>query len=60
MNWTKLHKNYKGKWVSLKDNQETVIASGKTLKLVIEKSKKLGFEHPFVLRVPKNTNTLVG
>ncbi len=29
--WTKIYKNYQGLWVALKDDEETVIASGKSL-----------------------------
>lgn len=57
---TKIYKKYKGLWVALKDDEKTVIASGKTLKEVMEKSKKKGFEKPVLFRMPAKIMPYIG
>lgn len=39
-------------WVALKDDEVTVITSGKTVKDVIAKSQKKGYIRPILFRVP--------
>ncbi len=46
IDWTQLVRQYKGLWVGLKDDEKTVVASGKTVKEVLEASKREGIEHP--------------
>ena len=40
IDWTKIYKKYKGLWVALKKDEKTVVASGKTVREVMEKAKK--------------------
>lgn len=58
--WTDIYKKYKGKWVALGKDEETVLASGKTLEEVLVKATKKGFSDPIVTRMPKNLATYVG
>ena len=60
IDWTKICEKYKGLWVALKDDQKTVIASGKTVKEVMEKSQKKGIELPIVMRVPSRIIPYIG
>jgi hypothetical protein len=60
IDWTKIYRNYKGLWVGLKADEKTVIASGRTVKEVVTKSRKKGFEHPLLLRIPKKVIPYVG
>ena len=60
IDWTKIYKDHKGKWVALKDDEQTVVASGKSLKEIMEKSKKKGFLHPIVTQVPREVLPIVG
>lgn len=60
INWTKLFKEYNGQWVALKDDEKTVIASGKTAKDALAKSKAIGFAQPILTRVPQELTTYVG
>ena len=60
IDWTKIYKDHKGKWVALKDDEQTVVASGKSLKEIMEKSKKKGFLHPIVTQVPREILPIVG
>jgi len=52
IDWTKIFKKYKGLWIGLKDDEKTVVASGKTVKAVMERAKKNGYEKPILFRVP--------
>jgi len=52
INWTHIYKRYKGLWVALKDDEVSIIASGKTVKDVMEESKKEGFNASLLFRVP--------
>lgn len=60
IDWTKIIKKYKGLWIGLKDDEKTVITSGKTAKEVMEKSKKKGFALPVLLRVPTKVTPYIG
>lgn len=56
------NKNYKGKWVAIKNYEikPEVITSAKTLDKVLEKAKKKGFDLPLVTRIPKKILPMVG
>jgi hypothetical protein len=60
IDWTKICEKYKGLWVGLKDDKKTVVASGKTVKEVMEKSQKKGFKEPILFRVPTRVIPYVG
>ncbi len=60
IDWTTIISKHKGLWVSLKDDEKTVIASGKTIKEVMEKSKRKGFSLPVLFRVPTKIIPYVG
>lgn len=60
IDWTHIYKKYKGLWVGLKDDEVTVIASGKTVRDVMEKSKKKGFSMPILFKVPTKIIPFIG
>ncbi len=60
IDWTHIYKKYKGLWVALKDDEVTVIASGKTIKSVMYDSKKEGFDAPILFRVPARIIPYIG
>ena len=60
IDWTKIYKEYKGLWVALKDDEQTVISSGKTLKETAEKAKTKGFEKPIFMRIPQRVSYFAG
>lgn len=60
IDWSGLDKKYKGLWVALMDDEETVITSGKTLDEVAEKAEKKGFKNPIFWSVPKKLTYFVG
>ena len=47
-------RKYSNKWLALKPNSNSVVASGKELKKVIQAAKEKGVVHPVVTRAPKN------
>lgn len=60
VDWTKIYKKYRGLWVGLKDDEKTVVASGKTVKEVMDKAEKKGYRMPILLRVPTKIIPYVG
>lgn len=57
INWSTIYEKYKGLWVALEDDEETVIASGKTAKEALEKAKETGYPNPILTHMP---NELIG
>lgn len=60
IDWTNIFQKYKGLWVALKDDEKTVITSGKTVKEVMNKSKKRGYMKPILFRVPTRIIPYIG
>lgn len=60
IDWTKIYKKYKGLWVALKDDEKTVVGSGKTVKKAWEEAQKKGYENPILFRVPTKIISYVG
>ena len=60
IDWTPIFKKYKGKWVALKDDEETVVGMGDTVEMALEDAKKKGYEKPILFRVPIEVIPYVG
>lgn len=60
IDWTNIFKKYKGLWVALKDDEKTVLASGKTAKSVWDKARKLGYAKPILTKFPSKLTSYVG
>ena len=60
MNWINLMKKYAGKWVALKDDQKTVIASADSAKQALKMAKEKGVENPFLNFVPEKLTAFAG
>lgn len=58
--WTQLTKQYKGLWVALADDEETVLESGRNAREVYDRAKERGCKTPLLARVPKKEITYVG
>ena len=52
INWEKIREKYKGQWVALEDDEETVIASGRSVQDVLEKARGMGYTEPIVAFMP--------
>jgi len=61
INRTEVLNKYRGQWVAFKQDQETVLTNGKTLKEVDLKVKKLGYPRPiFSFMHPDLDKTWIG
>ena len=60
IDWTKIFQKYKGKWVALKDDEKTVVASGSTAKEAWERAQSKGFKKPILTRMPTKLIPYVG
>ena len=40
IDWTQIYEKYKGLWVALKDDEQTVISSGKTLREAVNRNSQ--------------------
>ena len=60
IDWTKIYKKYKGLWVALKEDEKTVVGSGKTAKEAVEQAREKGYENPIITHMPDKIVTYVG
>ncbi len=60
IDWSEICKKYKGLWVGLKDDEQTVVASGKTAKEVMDKAERIGYPKPILFRVPDRIIPYIG
>lgn len=60
IDWSEIYKKYKGLWVALKNDEKTVVASGKTAKEALNTARDKGFQDPILLRVPTEVLPYVG
>jgi len=60
INRTEQAKKYKGKWVALKADRKTVVASGTTAKSAQRAAEKKGCTKPVITRFPKTPRRFVG
>ncbi len=60
INWTEIYKKHQGLWVALKQDEETVIGSGKTLVEALQSARENGYENPIMTRMPRNLSAFVG
>ena len=58
--WTKIYKQYKGLWVALDEDEETVVGFGKTVKEALKKARQNDFASPILTRMPENLSAYVG
>ena len=49
---TKVYKKYAGMWVALDENRTKAIAAGKTVKEVLQASRKQGVRNPIITKIP--------
>lgn len=56
MNWTNIYRTYKGKWIALKADEKTVIASGLRAPVVYKKAIQNGYKNPILSYVPIQVN----
>jgi len=52
IDFTKICEKYKGLWVALADDEETVLGSGKSVEKALEEAKKGVIKNLFYLKFP--------
>lgn len=57
---TKTLKNYTSGWVSISKDYKRVVASGKTLKTLLEKLEKMGKPDGYLMKAAKDYSGYVG
>lgn len=60
VDWSKIYQQYKGLWVALKEDEETVVGSGQTAREAMEQAKESGYPRPILTRMPEELVTYVG
>jgi len=60
LDFTKIIKKYKGKWVALTEYEKKVVSYGNSAKETIRKAKKEGLENPILFKVPISILPYVG
>ena len=60
MNWTNIYRIYKGKWIALKSDEKTVIASGVRAAVVYKKAIQNGYKNPILSYVPVKLVSRIG
>ena len=60
IDWTKIYQKYKGLWVALEDDEQTVIASGNTAKEAWDGVRAQGHKKPILSHMPDKLVTYVG
>lgn len=58
--WTKIYKKYKGLWVALANDEQTVLGAGKTAKEALLQAHKKGATSPILTRMPEHIVSYVG
>ncbi len=60
IDWTNICRKYRGMWVALLDDQQTVVGSGDSIKKALEQALKKGHNDPIVMRVPTKILPYIG
>jgi len=60
INWSKIYKQYRGLWVALKSDEQTVVGSGKTAKQAWDDAQRQGYKKPILARMPARLVTYAG
>lgn len=60
IDWTKLFKKYKGLWVALTEDEQTVVGSGKNAKSALEDAARHGIVRPILMKMPPKLVSYVG
>jgi hypothetical protein len=60
LNRTAMAKKHAGKWLALKQNRQTIIATGMIAKEALNGARRKGVEHPVLTRMPQAMRHFVG
>jgi hypothetical protein len=54
IDWTEIYTKYKGRWVALKDDEQTVVGSGDSVREALDQARAHGYDDPIVTRMPED------
>ncbi len=60
IDWSQLYKKYKGLWITLEENEKTVISTGRNAKEAWTKAQKKGFNKPILTHMTPHLTSYVG
>jgi hypothetical protein len=60
IDWTKIFEKYKGLWIALEDDEETVVGSGKRAQDALTEARENGISKPILFRMPKELVNFAG
>lgn len=60
VDWSTIYQQYKGLWVALQEDEETVVGSGQTAREALEQAKESGYPKPILTRMPEELVTYIG
>lgn len=60
IDYTAIFTKYPGKWVALKEDEETVISHAEKAKLALKRAQDKGNSQPILLKVPAESLSYVG
>ena len=60
IDWSKIYKKYKGQWVALLDDQQTVVGSGDSIERALAEARERGHDDPIVMRTPSKILPYIG
>jgi hypothetical protein len=60
IDWSKIWKKYRGQWVTLENDEITVISNGKTAKEAWDRALARGHTKPILTYMPEELITYVG
>jgi len=60
IDWTKLYEKYKGLWVALDADNETVVGKGATVEQALEEAKSKGFAEAAITYIPQEVIAFAG
>ena len=60
IDWTKLYEKYRGLWVALAEDEETVLSASKDAKVAYQEALEKGVKIPILLNVPEKSIGYIG
>jgi hypothetical protein len=60
IDWTEIYTKYKGRWVALEDDEQTVVGSGESVREALDQARANGYKEPILTRMPDELIPFVG
>ena len=60
IDWTEIYTKYKGRWVALEDDEQTVVGSGESVREALDQARANGYTEPILTRMPDELIPFVG